>query len=165
MSSIRLACLIVVICISSKEQIGAQIYGGTSANEQQFPFIASVQVKNRHGLLVHVCGGSILTPRLILTAVHCTESKGLHVELYRVYVGANGKSNGREFEVKLFIPHPFYNSRFLKSDLMFIELTKHMKFSSAIQPVQPNREFIKDGVGVVTAGWGNSNVCFKEFLL
>lgn len=43
-----------------------RISSGGSATEGQFPFIASLQVFRQH-----LCGGSIITPRHILTAAHC----------------------------------------------------------------------------------------------
>lgn len=167
MASIHsVVCLIVVLSVTdtfSKPQIQPRIYGGHLAEMHQFPFITSIQVKNCWDILVHVCGGSIVSSKLVLTAAHCTKSKGLHAELYRVFFGANEKSEGKEFAVKRFFVHPSYNSLLLKNDLMFIELTESIKFSSIVQPIPLNREMIGDGVRVLTAGWGRSNV--RKFII
>lgn len=162
MASIRnVVSLIVILCVSttfSKPRITPRIFGGNLAETHQFPFITSIQVKNRFDVLIHVCGGSIVSSKLVLTAAHCTESKGPITELYRVFIGSNQKSEGQEFKVKRFRPHPFYNTLFLKNDLMFIELMETIEFSSAIQPIPLNREIIGEGVRVFTLGWGQSNV-------
>lgn len=162
MCGIGFVSLIVVILINiSKNGITAQIYGGDLAEERQFPFIASIQVKNKYDKLIHICGGSILKPQLILTAIHCTDSKGFNVDLYRVFVGANKKENGQEYSVENFILEPYYSifSDF-ENDLMFVVLTKPLEYSNVVQPIQINREFIIGNVSVVTAGWGKSNVSF-----
>lgn len=157
----NILCFITILCVThtfSKPQITPRIYGGHRAEMYRFPFIASIQVRNRYNVLVHVCGGSIVSSKLILTAAHCTASKGLNPELYRVFVGSNEKFNGQELRVKEFLVHPIYISAFLKNDLMFIELTASIEFSATVQPIPLHREVIGDGVRVVTAGWGKSNV-------
>lgn len=162
MTSIRcILCLIVILCVTdtfSKPRFTPRIYGGHLTETHQIPFITSIQVKNRWNFLVHVCGGSIVSSKLVLTAAHCTESKSLNAELYRVFFGANEKSEGHEFKVERFLVHPLYNSLLLKNDLMFIKLKESIKFSSTVQPIASHRELIGNGVRVLTAGWGKSNV-------
>lgn len=158
---LNVVCLIVIFCVTfshSKPRITPRIYGGHLAEAHQFPFIASVQVKNRHNVFVHVCGGTILSNSMVLTAAHCTQSKGRNAEIYRVFVGGNEKFDGQEFGVNRFIPHPFYISTFLKNDLMFIELKTPIEFSKFIQPIPLNRNYIKDGDRVLVIGNGKSNV-------
>ena len=53
-----------------------RVMGGHNAEVGEFPFIVSLQVKDaEHSKKRHLCGGSILNERWILTAGHCV--KGL----------------------------------------------------------------------------------------
>nr|CAD7268460.1 unnamed protein product [Timema shepardi] len=43
-----------------------RIIGGELASDNQFPYQVSLSISG-----YHVCGGSILTPTIVLTAAHC----------------------------------------------------------------------------------------------
>lgn len=156
MASIRnyLTCLIVVLCFT----FGTSIYGGHLAKEQQFPFLASIHVQNKHGVMILTGAGSIITSKLVLTAAHCTDAKGRNkTELYRVCVGSTEKCGNQEYQVNRFIAHELYNKLHLRKDLVFIELKTSIQFSDSVQPIAINRHFIGEGVRVITAGWGKTN--------
>ncbi len=73
------------------------------AAEGQFPY----QVSLRAGTLVrsHICGGSILNSRFILTAAHCLDNQT--PGRIRVLVGTNRRSSGgTTLTVNRLIRHP-----------------------------------------------------------
>jgi secreted trypsin-like serine protease len=57
------------------KETGDRIVNGEATEPDEFPWIVSLQalMRNNHGKKkwVHLCGGSLLTPNLILTAAHC----------------------------------------------------------------------------------------------
>jgi secreted trypsin-like serine protease len=56
--------------------------GGEPANIKEFPHSASIRkFKNK----IHICGGSIITNKHILTAAHCFDDQ--KISRLRVYIG------------------------------------------------------------------------------
>lgn len=137
----------------SLPNIVPRISGGTVRQLQDLPFMVSLRVKNRFDQLVHICGGSILSSKLIISAAHCTDNLRRGPSSYRVYIG-----DDEEFEINRLTPHPYYNSIFLKNDLVIIELEKPIAFSNTVQPIELHRGLLENGIRVMTAGWGTKKV-------
>lgn len=83
--------------------------GGHDAKEGEFPH----QVSVRYGWWVwsdHVCGGSILNKRWILTAGHCyTSVSGIPFGNYYINAGTNDVNvNVQKISASRFIVHPKY---------------------------------------------------------
>lgn len=68
-------CIIVYSYVCYCKNIpNVGIIGGNSAHPGQFPFLVSVQGKTSGGQdakYEHLCAGSIISDRFILTAAHC----------------------------------------------------------------------------------------------
>lgn len=66
-------CVLAITLLSSRafaSPITGRIAGGKEAKEGQFPYQVSVRRSN-----YHLCGGSIIDDRTILTAAHCVADK------------------------------------------------------------------------------------------
>lgn len=67
-----LGLLVITILFSSvfASPFSGKIAGGQAATEGQFPYQVSLRLFN-----FHICGGSIIDTRTILTAAHCVADK------------------------------------------------------------------------------------------
>jgi secreted trypsin-like serine protease len=66
-----LAALVVPTAASAAGPAHASIVGGRASSIAEFPFLTYIEAhKGRHGF---ACTGSVISPRVILTAAHCVE--------------------------------------------------------------------------------------------
>lgn len=71
-----------------------RIIGGFQARTRRYKYFASLQ---RANTLQHFCGGSLITPTLVLTAAHCRKDFEYYAEI-----------NGKRYLAKEQIVHPNY---------------------------------------------------------
>lgn len=71
-------------CRAEETPAGAKVVGGVSASLQNWPGIASIQLRTQRGTF-HVCGGAAISPEWILTAAHCVEGFAVSPDSGRVF--------------------------------------------------------------------------------
>ncbi|GAB0095144.1 trypsin [Sergentomyia squamirostris] len=133
-----------------------RIVGGEFVDITKVPCQVSVQYLNRNTHLnTHLCGGSILNERFILTAAHCFDM--IPLQLVSVYIGSNStKENGTSFNVTHVNIHPNYKA--YDYDFTILELSENITFNERQKPavLPKNQEDIPDGALLRTSGWGET---------
>ncbi|XP_032671249.1 chymotrypsin-1-like [Odontomachus brunneus] len=126
------------------------IVGGATASPGQFPYQISLRQNG-----YHICGGTIISNRHIVTAAHCIPSKNQQSTM-TVVTGTNHiSSGGQEHRIKSIQVHPQYDTRTNRNDIAVITLEQLMTFNQVQKPIPLANADNADGrTRCVLSGWG-----------
>ncbi|XP_052890036.1 chymotrypsin-2-like [Anopheles moucheti] len=131
---------------------GGRIVGGYDAVAGQFPY----QVSLRRPPNFHFCGGSIIGPRWILSAAHCTIS--MEPADLNVYVGSVLLASGGVYHPTMrIVNHPLYDPDTIENDISLIQTVEPIEFNEDTQPIGLPTTNLEAGTGATISGWGRSN--------
>lgn len=140
-----------------------RIFGGYLARPGQFPYQASLRY-NSSSYYRHICGGSIITNRFIVSAAHCFPST--NEERYRIVLGAHNISgDGVAYDVEKIFIHPGWNLSLIIHDVGLAQTNQTIEFTAHISPIAISRQFIDTSFRAVTSGWGRTNVNAKYIVM
>lgn len=126
--------------------------GGYKIDIKDAPHQVSLQNRGSH-----ICGGSIISPKWILTAAHCTN--GGIASSFKVRVGSSEAAKGGELiQVAKIVQHKQFNYSAVDYDYSLLELSQQIHFDDTKQPIElpEGDECDTDGVVVKVSGWGNT---------
>ncbi|XP_055702940.1 chymotrypsin-2-like [Phlebotomus papatasi] len=131
---------------------GDRIVGGGSA-KNPYPYQISLQLFSR-GRYHHICGGSIINKRYVVTAAHCVER--FQASRLQVLAGTSTLSSGGEtHKVQKFLMHPDYQQLYT-SDIALMKIDPPFDFSNPnLATVSYSDEYIEGGEESILTGWGN----------
>ncbi|XP_004750878.1 putative serine protease 29 [Mustela putorius furo] len=137
----------------------AGIIGGDNAPQGKWPWQVSLRVYTYHwASWVHICGGSLIHPRWVLTAAHCISRKEADPSAYRIHAGDVYLYGGRMLlNVSRVIVHPNYISAGLGADIALLQLSDSVEGTANVKPVRLSSaqlEVIPEDQCWVT-GWGS----------
>lgn len=142
------------------------IVGGENAKPGEFPHMAAIGWADNNGGYKFSCGGSLISPRYVVTAAHCsfdrfaTTPEPVVVRLGDQNVDNNVYDGADPIDVAIrrFIKHPKYQTPKVYDDIALIELVADVKFRSAIRPAclwtKPDLARYRT---VIATGWGKLN--------
>ena len=105
----------------------SRIVGGGRTNVREFPWIVSLQVQG-----THVCGGTVILSRWILTAAHCTnvyEQPGDWQVLAGVSNSRDYSYTAQQSNVKAIIQHAQFDAQTYDNDISLLYTTNKFRYS------------------------------------
>uniref|UniRef100_A0A1A9WR49 Peptidase S1 domain-containing protein n=1 Tax=Glossina brevipalpis TaxID=37001 RepID=A0A1A9WR49_9MUSC len=131
------------------EYAAGRIVNGIKTTIENRPYQISLQlIANGR----HICGGSIISEDIVVTAAHCLQSvtpSDLQVRLGSTYYNDDGILTG----VKALKYHEKFDHK-LMYDIAILKLDKPVKQSSKVRYIELAREVPKTGTPAVVSGWG-----------
>jgi trypsin len=140
----------------TKRDRGVKILGGTVAAPGQFPWMVSmIDSRAERAIFGAYCGGTLIAPRVVLTAAHCVQ--GVRPGEMDVVVGRTRLSQddaGERITVSKILDHPGYSNSSVRNDAALLQLER----PTTAQPLpiaQPADDGLTaPGTRVITSGWG-----------
>lgn len=136
----------------------SRIIAGYDAKPGAWPWMASLWMNGRS----HICGGSLLNSKWILTASHCVVGTGASTRSLQIKLGEHyhrsKDGNEQVINVRRIISHPRYSRSSLVNDIALIELTKPAMINSRVQPICLPSKGSRPRIGsrqCYLSGWGS----------
>lgn len=107
----------------------------------------------------HICGGSILNQRWILTAGHCVANRVQGSLVARA--GSNRyKSNGEVYEISSVRVHPLFNINTFQNDVAVVKTDQAIRFYNAVKSISISSLALQPNEFVTIPSWSYKGVGF-----
>ena len=129
--------------------IDTRIIGGDDIHISEYPATVSLNVYRT----AHICGGTIIGSRWVVTAAHCINPDN-NPDFYSINLNSTfiGDDSLVDYTVKRYVIHPEYDEAKITSDIAILELDRDVA-SFAKKAILSNTQ-PAIGTDVHTVGWG-----------
>ncbi|XP_059847466.1 transmembrane protease serine 9 [Hypanus sabinus] len=140
-------------CGSTPLKVNTKIVGGTNSKFGQYPWQVSLHLMWKG----HICGGTLISSKWVVTAAHCFVGQKNPVYWFG-YLGTIYITGFRGTKVtfKNIIRHPDFKDFKLDYDIALMELSSPVKTGPTIQPacLLSSSQRISSGMSCFITGWG-----------
>ncbi|EDW60616.1 trypsin beta [Drosophila virilis] len=125
-----------------------RIVNGIPIPIRDAPWQVSIQALGHH-----ICGGSIISSKTIITAAHCV----FYIPAILLQVRTGSKywnRGGQVINVAQVKRHPNYGTNPTKNDIALVRLDKRLKYSRNSYRIRLAKETPESGAAASVSGWG-----------
>ncbi|ENN81797.1 hypothetical protein YQE_01804, partial [Dendroctonus ponderosae] len=158
--------------ICGQKQVEAQtlVVGGAPVKRGQYPWVAALFSNRESGSYTNICGGSLLSTSIVLTAAHCVTyqatGKPINKKFFKVAAGKyyNAYGDVKDMDttqvsaVKQIVVQDDYlgDIQNFRGDIALIKLVTSFALSKVVQPVCTfsNEQLLTSNSVAAVAGWG-----------
>ncbi|KAG5284487.1 hypothetical protein AALO_G00027250 [Alosa alosa] len=144
--------VIALSCSDCGPAVGEdRIVGGSDTFIEEWPWQASLQWRGQH-----LCGGSLVSLRWVVTAAHCFNSQTREVDHWRVVLGRTQMGSSGGVSVESIVIHSSYKPTLYDYDIALMQLSQPVETTDSVYPVclPPYYVPLKTGEPLVVTGWG-----------
>ncbi|KAH8289561.1 hypothetical protein KR054_007170, partial [Drosophila jambulina] len=151
---------------STTEKIEPKIVGGKAVDIRTVPYTVSVRLtandRRSYGS-GHLCGGVVISQRLVATAAHCCYNSDTNkyrtAGEYFLVMGSSSlrssNANTQEYYVQQLIIHADYNHKTLTNDIALMFINGYIPWNSpTVQALALNTGPVATGTVCTISGWG-----------
>jgi len=132
-----------------KEDSYSLIVGGTEVVPGRFPYMVNLVTSS--GFVF--CGGSLVTPDVVLSAAHCAGFAS------KVYIGRHDVTDNSEvyevFDIVQEVPHPNYSGTTLDNDFVLLKLSGSSSVATVV--LDDGSASLETGTDLNVMGWGTTS--------
>ncbi|XP_076679581.1 trypsin-1-like [Andrena cerasifolii] len=152
------AVLVLQVCWAAPNGLVPRITDGVNASPGEFPYQVSLQWGIPPILgYSHICGGSIIAEKFVLTAGHCVQKFGkLRIVAGKYYLNKNEQFEQAIDVVKSTV-HSGYPGGVAQHDIALLKLASPLQFNEKVAPVGLPTQNQKQTGEAVLSGWGSTS--------
>ncbi|KAE8578185.1 hypothetical protein XENTR_v10023381, partial [Xenopus tropicalis] len=132
-----------------------RIVGGKNSQPGSWPWQVSLWARGQH-----ICGGTLINNKWVVTAAHCFIENSLTAESITVYLGSYKLTEKDPEEISVgvakIINYPTYRRESDSGDISLVELSSRVNFTKHIWPIclPASRVIFPTGLQCWVTGWG-----------
>lgn len=146
--------------------IDDRIVGGDIAWPGQFPHTVSLRKRaQKHDTVFwrHICTGSILNHRWILSAAQCTPDKYPNISNLAIAAGGHPEKNDtRIYYLDRIVNHPAYDYYLHTNDISLLRTNDWIQFTRYARAIPISARPVGAGANTVVVGWENAYKDVRE---